>query len=117
MREALFPSQTRSFTYLFSLNHHRPQCFSPTAVLEAEDIDLYLRPLRRLISCFEEGSFNKLEMLLPPLFHTLCLIWSRSQYYCRPPRMVLLLQEFCNLLIEKVGAWCRRASTICVRCV
>ncbi|XP_064861656.1 dynein axonemal heavy chain 11 [Oncorhynchus nerka] len=75
------------------------------AVLEAEDIDLYLRPLRRLISCLEEGSFNKLEMLLPPLFHTLCLIWSRSQYYCRPPRMVLLLQEFCNLLIEKAFAY------------
>nr|XP_046213681.1 dynein axonemal heavy chain 11 [Oncorhynchus gorbuscha] len=75
------------------------------AVSEAEDIDLYLRPLRRLISCLEEGSFNKLEMLLPPLFHTLCLIWSRSQYYCRPPRMVLLLQEFCNLLIEKAFAY------------
>ena len=72
------------------------------AVLEAEDIDLYLRPLRRLICSFEEKSFFQVESLLPPLFHTLCLIWSQSHYYCSPARMVVLLQEFCNLLIDKV---------------
>uniref|UniRef100_A0A667ZXX0 Dynein, axonemal, heavy polypeptide 9 like n=1 Tax=Myripristis murdjan TaxID=586833 RepID=A0A667ZXX0_9TELE len=72
------------------------------AVLEAEDIDLYLRPLRRLISSLEERSFPQTESLLPPLFHTLCLIWSHSQYYCSPQRMVVLLQELCNLIIEKV---------------
>ncbi|XP_062336891.1 dynein axonemal heavy chain 11 [Osmerus eperlanus] len=71
------------------------------AVLEAEDIDLYLRPLRRLICSFEEKSFFQVESLLPPLFHTLCLIWSQSHYYCSPARMVVLLQEFCNLLIDK----------------
>ncbi|XP_071376580.1 dynein axonemal heavy chain 11 [Centroberyx affinis] len=71
------------------------------AVLEAEDIDLYLRPLRRLISSLEEKSFPQIDALLPPLFHTLCLIWSHSQYYCSPQRMVVLLQEFCNMLIEK----------------
>lgn len=73
-----------------------------TAVLEAEDIDLYLRPLRRLITNLEEKSFPQVDALLPPLFHTLCLIWSHSQYYCTPQRMVVLLQEFCNLIIEKV---------------
>ncbi|KAK6302903.1 hypothetical protein J4Q44_G00272580 [Coregonus suidteri] len=86
-------------SYYASFNHI---CLKVNqAVLEAEDIDLYLRPLRRLINSFEESSFNQIEMLLPPLFHTLCLIWSRSQYYCCPQRMVVLLQEFCNLLIEK----------------
>ncbi|CAL8312024.1 unnamed protein product [Gadus morhua 'NCC'] len=70
-------------------------------VLEAEDIDLYLRPLRRLISSLEEKAFPQVESLLAPLFHTLCLVWSRSQHYCCPQRMVLLLQEFCNMLIEK----------------
>uniref|UniRef100_A0A3B4UNK9 Dynein axonemal heavy chain 11 n=1 Tax=Seriola dumerili TaxID=41447 RepID=A0A3B4UNK9_SERDU len=75
------------------------------AVLEAEDIDLYLRPLRRLISSLEERSFPCVDALLPPLFHTLCLIWSRSQYYCTPQRMVVLLQEFCNLIIEKAFAY------------
>ncbi|XP_034468683.1 dynein heavy chain 11, axonemal isoform X3 [Hippoglossus hippoglossus] len=75
------------------------------AVLEAEDIDLYLRPLRRLISSLEERTFPQVDVLLPPLFHTLCLIWSHSQYYCIPKRMVVLLQEFCNLVIEKAVAY------------
>nr|XP_043887070.1 dynein axonemal heavy chain 11 [Solea senegalensis] len=75
------------------------------ALLEAEDIDLYLRPLRRLISSFEERSSPQVDVLLPPLFHTLCLIWSHSKYYCTPKRMVVLLQEFCNLIIEKVIAY------------
>ncbi|XP_015241536.1 PREDICTED: dynein heavy chain 11, axonemal-like isoform X3 [Cyprinodon variegatus] len=75
------------------------------AVVEAEDIDLYLRPLRRQISNLEERSFPQVEPLLPPLFHTLCLIWKHSQYYCTPQRMVVLLQEFCNLLIEKAFAY------------
>uniref|UniRef100_A0A3B5A740 Dynein axonemal heavy chain 11 n=1 Tax=Stegastes partitus TaxID=144197 RepID=A0A3B5A740_9TELE len=68
------------------------------AVLEAEDIDLHLRPLRRQISNLEERSFPQVDTLLPPLYHTLCLIWSHSQYYCTPQRMVVLLQEFCNLI-------------------
>nr|XP_054595116.1 dynein axonemal heavy chain 11 [Nothobranchius furzeri] len=71
------------------------------AVLEAEDIDLYLRPLRRQITNLEERSFPQMETLLSPLFHTLCLIWSHSKYYCAPQRMVVLLQEFSNLIIEK----------------
>ncbi|KAK5888840.1 hypothetical protein CesoFtcFv8_014895 [Champsocephalus esox] len=75
------------------------------AVLEAEDIDLYLRPLRRLIGSLEERSIPQVDALLPPLFHTLCLIWSHSQFYCTPQRMVVLLQEFCNLIIEKAIAY------------
>ncbi|KAL0966379.1 hypothetical protein UPYG_G00294600 [Umbra pygmaea] len=75
------------------------------AVLEADDIVLFLKPLTRLISSLEERSFTQVEVLLAPLFHTLCLIWSRSQYYCCPARMVVLLQEFCNLLIEKAFAY------------
>ncbi|KAM8838403.1 dynein axonemal heavy chain 11 [Synchiropus picturatus] len=75
------------------------------AVLEAEDIDLYLRPLKRVISGLEERSFPRVEPLLPPLFHTLCLIWSHSKYYCTPQRMVVLLQEFSNLIIEKGFAY------------
>ncbi|XP_061653101.1 dynein axonemal heavy chain 11 [Phyllopteryx taeniolatus] len=75
------------------------------AVVEAEDIDLYLRPLRRLISSLVERSFPQVDTLLPPLFHTLSLIWSRSQYYCTPQRMVVLLEEFCNLILEKAFAY------------
>uniref|UniRef100_A0A8C6TCK7 Dynein heavy chain tail domain-containing protein n=1 Tax=Neogobius melanostomus TaxID=47308 RepID=A0A8C6TCK7_9GOBI len=72
---------------------------------KADDIDLYLRPLRRMISNLEERSFPHTEDLLHPLYHTLCLIWSHSKCYCTPQRMVVLLQEFCNLIIEKAFAY------------
>ncbi|XP_037537274.1 dynein heavy chain 11, axonemal [Nematolebias whitei] len=75
------------------------------AVLEAEDIDLYLRPLRRQIANLEERGFPLMESLLPPLLHTLCLIWSHSKYYCTSQRMVVLLREFSNLIIEKAIAY------------
>ncbi|KAG5833963.1 hypothetical protein ANANG_G00281520 [Anguilla anguilla] len=75
------------------------------AVLEAVDIELHLRPLKRHIARLEERSFIDMEPLIAPLFHTLCLIWSHSKYYCAPGHMVVLLQEFCNLLIEKAFAY------------
>ncbi|KAJ8349889.1 hypothetical protein SKAU_G00250190 [Synaphobranchus kaupii] len=71
------------------------------AVLEAVDIELHLRPLKKHIGRLEERNFTHMEPLIAPLFHTLCLIWSHSKYYCIPGHMVVLLQEFCNLLIEK----------------
>ncbi|XP_072771260.1 dynein beta chain, ciliary-like [Nerophis lumbriciformis] len=75
------------------------------ALLEAEDIDLHLRPLRRLITNLEERSFPQVDTLLPPLFHSLCLIWSHSRFYCTAQRMVVLLQEFCNLILDKAFAY------------
>lgn len=77
-------------------------CVRELAVVEAEDIDLHLKPLRKLIVAFEERSFTNLEPLFPALFHTFALIWTRSHFYCSPPRIVTLLTEFCNLLIDKV---------------
>ncbi|XP_039545600.1 dynein heavy chain 11, axonemal [Pimephales promelas] len=75
------------------------------AVMEAEDIDLHLRTLRRPIAAFEERSFTDLEPLIPALFHTLALIWTHSHFYCHPPRIVTLLTEFCNLLIDKASVY------------
>ncbi|RXM27080.1 Dynein heavy chain 11, axonemal [Acipenser ruthenus] len=75
------------------------------AVSEAQDIELHLRPLKRHIAYFEECTFTGIEVLIAPLFHTLCLIWSHSKYCCVPSRIVVLLQEFCNLLIERAFAY------------
>ncbi|XP_007888401.2 dynein axonemal heavy chain 11-like [Callorhinchus milii] len=71
------------------------------AVSEAQDIELHLRPLKRHLAHLEEVNFSEVEPLIPPLFHTICLIWSHSKYYCFPPRIIVLLQEFCNLLINQ----------------
>uniref|UniRef100_A0A4W6EVU6 Dynein axonemal heavy chain 11 n=1 Tax=Lates calcarifer TaxID=8187 RepID=A0A4W6EVU6_LATCA len=104
-RENLLGIQSQIMEILRRVKSSYYSSFKDVSVLEAEDIDLYLRPLRRLISSLEERSFPQVDALLPPLFHTLCLIWSHSQYYCTPQRMVVLLQEFCNLIIEKAFAY------------
>ncbi|KAM7123899.1 LOW QUALITY PROTEIN: dynein axonemal heavy chain 11 [Ciconia maguari] len=71
------------------------------ALVEAQDIDLYLRPLEKYIQVFREMEFPKICNLIPPLFHTICLIWSHSEFYSMPAQIVVLLQAFCNLLIDQ----------------
>jgi len=73
-----------------------------TALTEARDISLHLRPLRLLLVEIEQVDFLLLPQYLAPLMHVVCLVWSHSKYYCTPGRTVVLLQEICNLLIDKV---------------
>uniref|UniRef100_A0A8C3IDJ0 Dynein axonemal heavy chain 11 n=1 Tax=Chrysemys picta bellii TaxID=8478 RepID=A0A8C3IDJ0_CHRPI len=75
------------------------------ALTEAQDIELYLRPLRRPIQFLQETEFPKIRALIPPLFHTICLIWSHSQFYSVPARIIVLLQEFCNLFIDQARSY------------
>ncbi|KAM6276202.1 LOW QUALITY PROTEIN: dynein axonemal heavy chain 11 [Spheniscus humboldti] len=74
------------------------------ALVEAQDTDLYLRLLEKYIQLFWEMEFPKIRNLIPPLFHTICLIWSHSKFYSMPAQIVVLLQEFCNLLIDQVAS-------------
>ncbi|XP_019507533.1 PREDICTED: dynein heavy chain 11, axonemal [Hipposideros armiger] len=75
------------------------------ALLEAQDVELYLRPLRRHIQRLQETEFPQTGVLIAPLFHTICLIWSHSKFYNTPARVIVLLQEFCNLLIDQATAY------------
>ena len=34
--------------------------------------------------------------------HTVCLIWAHSEQYSRPARIIVILQEICNLFIDMV---------------
>jgi len=70
---------------------------------EAEDISLYLKPFKLLLDQIELVEFQYVAQNLPPLMHVVCLAWSHSKYYCRPGRVVVLLQEVCNFLIDKVS--------------
>uniref|UniRef100_A0A3P9GZT6 Dynein, axonemal, heavy chain 11 n=1 Tax=Oryzias latipes TaxID=8090 RepID=A0A3P9GZT6_ORYLA len=69
---------------------------------EATEIHLFLQPLKVLLSQLEEKDFLHLETYTPALFHTLFLIWTNCPSYQKPARIVLLLQEVCNLFIEQV---------------
>uniref|UniRef100_A0A8P0S8H0 Dynein axonemal heavy chain 11 n=1 Tax=Canis lupus familiaris TaxID=9615 RepID=A0A8P0S8H0_CANLF len=75
------------------------------ALLEAQDVELYLRPLRRHVQCLQEMEFPQIRVLIAPLFHTICLIWSHSKFYNTPARIIVLLQEFCNLFIDQATAY------------
>lgn len=66
-------------------------------------MELHLRPLRTHIQGLREAEFPQARALAAPLFHTICLIWSRSSSYSTPARVVVLQRAFCNLLVEQVG--------------
>ncbi|CAB1446422.1 unnamed protein product, partial [Pleuronectes platessa] len=75
------------------------------ALQEAQDINIYLQPLHAHLSQLEKEGFPQLKKYIPALFHTLFLIWTNSQFYRRPKRIVVLLQELCNLLIELASTY------------
>uniref|UniRef100_A0A8C3LGS3 Dynein axonemal heavy chain 9 n=1 Tax=Chrysolophus pictus TaxID=9089 RepID=A0A8C3LGS3_CHRPC len=71
------------------------------ALSEAQDIHLHLMPLRRHLEDIERADFSEVQPLLLPLLHVVCLIWVSSKHYSQPARIVVLLQEICNLLIQQ----------------
>ncbi|XP_071447818.1 dynein beta chain, ciliary [Hetaerina americana] len=71
------------------------------ALTEAKDIVIYLKPLTRHFSVLEETDFADVEPYLHPLMHVVCLIWANSCYYCNSSRIIVLLREICNLIIEQ----------------
>ncbi|XP_053409478.1 dynein axonemal heavy chain 11 [Nycticebus coucang] len=75
------------------------------ALLEAQDVELHLRPLRRYIQGLQEMELPQTRILIAPLFHTICLIWSHSKFYNTPVRVIALLREFCNLFIDQAVAY------------
>uniref|UniRef100_A0A8C3PRY4 Dynein axonemal heavy chain 9 n=1 Tax=Calidris pygmaea TaxID=425635 RepID=A0A8C3PRY4_9CHAR len=71
------------------------------ALAEAQDIHLHLTPLKRHLEDIERVEFSEVKPLLAPLLHMVCLIWVTSKHYSVPVRIVVLLQEICNLLIQQ----------------
>ncbi|GAA6225045.1 dynein heavy chain 9, axonemal [Lates japonicus] len=71
------------------------------ALEEAKDICTYLRPLQRLFEDMESMEFPDVRGQIGPLMHTVCLVWANSRYYNTPARLIVLLQETCNLLIQQ----------------
>ncbi|NWW98330.1 DYH17 protein, partial [Caloenas nicobarica] len=67
---------------------------------EAKDIDLYLHPLRILLEEMEQADYSELQPYLDRVMCTLCLVRAHCQHYGAPARLVVILREICNLLIE-----------------
>ena len=80
-------------------------CYYPAflqALEEARDIHMHLKPLKAHFEDMEEADYLELHKKFSPFFHTLCLVWTHSHHYQQPARLVVLLQEVANLLIELV---------------
>ncbi|XP_052121253.1 dynein beta chain, ciliary-like isoform X2 [Frankliniella occidentalis] len=71
------------------------------ALAEARDMALYLKPLMKHCQLLEDTDFADATPLLRPLLHTVCLVWAHSRYYCNSNRLVVLLRQICNLLIQQ----------------
>ncbi|EGI59469.1 Dynein beta chain, ciliary [Acromyrmex echinatior] len=71
------------------------------AVIEARDVCAYLKALEPHFKDIENIEFKNIQPKLKPLLHCICLIWSNSKYYCIPMRIITLLSEISNLLINE----------------
>ena len=70
------------------------------ALNEALDITAHLKPLVCHFNTIEKVEFQDLTNLFPPLMHSVCLVYSNSEHYNSPARIIILMQEVCNLLIS-----------------
>eukprot|EP00093_Oithona_nana_P000832 00832.XXX_2269_2850_1 [CDS] Oithona nana genome sequencing. len=70
------------------------------ALNEAQDITLFLKPLAVHFEALENADFPDISPHWRPLMHCVCLVYSNSTYYNSPARIIVLMQETCNLLID-----------------
>lgn len=70
------------------------------AIVEARNICLYLKPMAKHFSRFEDNDFLDNEEHIRPLVHCVGMLWAQSKYYCDSSKIVTLLQMIGNLLIE-----------------
>ncbi|NIG58042.1 dynein heavy chain 9, axonemal [Pontoporia blainvillei] len=71
------------------------------ALMEARDIHTHLVPLHRHLETLESLEFPEVKPWLWPLLHVVCLIWATCELYRCPGRLMVLLQEICNLLVQQ----------------
>ncbi|XP_032430935.1 dynein axonemal heavy chain 9 [Xiphophorus hellerii] len=75
------------------------------ALEEAQDICIYLMPLRRLFEELENLELPGVKGQIKAFMHTVCLVWANSRHFNTPGRLIVLLQETCNLLIQQARVY------------
>ena len=81
----------------------RRLCDDVTAAMnEANSNVKFLEPLVPMLEKLRDGGdFEELAEGFHPIMHTIMLIWKHSTHYNSPSRLVVLMREICNDLIEK----------------
>uniref|UniRef100_A0A8C4U7P5 Dynein axonemal heavy chain 17 n=1 Tax=Falco tinnunculus TaxID=100819 RepID=A0A8C4U7P5_FALTI len=72
---------------------------------EAEDISLHLQPLQILLEEMEQVDYSQLQPYVDRVLCTIRLLQAYCQHYSSPTRVIVILQETCNLFIEMVEPW------------
>ena len=74
------------------------------ATTQAQDIIIHLKPMSNILDEIENTEFEEICekncIKLQSLMEIVGLVWSRCKSYQNPLRMVVLLQEICNMLID-----------------
>ncbi|XP_018534553.1 dynein axonemal heavy chain 17 isoform X1 [Lates calcarifer] len=69
-------------------------------VKEADDVTVNLTQLQDRLEEVERMEYQQLGDNMASVLEEVRQVWIRSEFYCKPCRMVVLLQEICNLLIH-----------------
>ncbi|CAK4109520.1 unnamed protein product [Aphanomyces euteiches] len=73
-----------------------------TARIEANDNTKYLRTLEEWFHRLNnDEDFPNLIEVFKPMLHIILLIWKNSKHYNTPARLVVLIREICNSLINQ----------------
>ena len=91
--------QKTNSSYYPAFNHLFAE--TRTALEEAQDIDAHLMPLQSFFETLETTDFDFCGELFDPMFHSICLLWANSKFYCRPARIIVLLQELNNVIMRR----------------
>ncbi|EQC33295.1 hypothetical protein SDRG_09276 [Saprolegnia diclina VS20] len=77
-----------------------------TARIEANDNTKYLRTLEEWFHHLNnDDDFLNLTELFKPMLHIILLIWKNSKHYNTPARLVVLIREICNSLINQARVY------------
>ncbi|KAF6216233.1 hypothetical protein GE061_000573 [Apolygus lucorum] len=74
-----------------------------SAMNEAEEIDRYLQVIVPHITEIQSVPFIEAEPSFMPLVHNIALIWVHCAYFRTSTKLVILLKEICNLLMQEAN--------------
>ena len=72
-----------------------------TTQLEVNDNMKHLKTLEKWVNKLNEDDFVNISATFKPILHTIMLIWKHSTYYNTPSRLVILIREICNSIIDQ----------------
>ncbi|XP_053911798.1 dynein axonemal heavy chain 17-like [Cuculus canorus] len=79
---------------------------------EAKDVGLHLQQLRILLEKLEQANYLQLQPCLDRVLCAVCLLPAHCQYYSSPARVIMLLRNICNLLIEMTRTFVSREGVM-----